>query len=322
MRASDRRPQVWLRRRLFAIAFEEASFARRGFATGDPCVQERLERIGRTFLQGYNLALEETHAGPLSLRLNTIDNEFRGFAFEGAAMALGLFDLLTPWNRNRLRGLLDGPGNPHTYLVHVGIGWALARLRARVDNVLARLDPLLCWLAMDGYGFHEGYFHRQRCVEQQTIPTGVSGYACRPFDQGLGRSLWFVCCACPGRIADAVARFDSGRRADLWSGVGLACAYAGGVDRETLLDLVGAANEYEPHLAQGVAFAAKARQRGGNPADVTELAAAVICGMSQAEAAALTDRALVALPTDGVEPAYEIWRRRIQANWAREVIVR
>ena len=56
------------------------------------------------------------------------------------------------------RSFLAGPGAAHTYMVHVGAGWALAQLRRRVDRALARLDPLLGWLAVDGYGFHQGYF--------------------------------------------------------------------------------------------------------------------------------------------------------------------
>jgi hypothetical protein len=37
-----------------------------------------------------------------------------------------------------------------------------------------------------------------------------------------------------------------------------------------------------------------------------------LCGVSAHAAAAVTDDALRDLPRDGVEPAYEIWRRRIQ----------
>ena len=52
-------------------------------------------------------------------------------------------------------------------MMHVGLGWALARLRRSVTPYLAQLDPLLGWLAVDGYGFHEGYFDWPRYVEGQ-----------------------------------------------------------------------------------------------------------------------------------------------------------
>jgi uncharacterized protein YuzE len=61
-----------------------------------------------------------------------------------------------------------------------------------------------------------------------------------------------------------------------------------------------------------VAFAAQVRVRGGNPAAHTELACRLLCGLSAAETAALTDETLIDLPPDGEIPAFEIWRRRIQ----------
>jgi hypothetical protein len=307
-----------LRRRLFGLSLEEASFARRGFREGAAEARQRLEQIGRTFLQGYHAALEEEAPEALALRLNAVEPELQGFAFEGAAMGLALLDFLTPWNRNRWRSFVSGPGAAHIYMAHVGAGWALARLRRRVERPLARLDPLLGWLAVDGYGFHEGYFSWRRCIEEQTIPDRLSGYARQVFDQGLGRSLWFVNGADVARIAATLAAFPSLRQADLWSGVGLACAYAGGVDRQALATLRVAAGPYEPHLAQGAAFAAKARQRAGNPAAHTELACEVVCDLSADAAARLTDVALHDLSPNGAEPAYESWRRRIQSQFVQE----
>ena len=297
---------------------EEATFARRGFYDADLRVRDHLEAIGKTFLQGYHAALEQDQPEMLGRWLNATDAELRGFAFEGAAMGLGLLDLLTPWRKNRLHGFLNGPGASHIYMVHVGAGWALARLRRKVEPALKRLDPFLCWLAVDGYGFHEGYFHWKRYVKRQEVPKRLRGYARRVFDQGLGRSLWFVEGAGVKRIPNTIAVFTPSRRADLWSGVGLACAYAGGVDRPSVEALRAAAGLYRPHLAQGAAFAAKARQRAGNPSQHTELACKILCGVPAEFAARVTDASLEDLPTDGPEPAYEVWRERIQSRFASE----
>ncbi len=305
-----------LRQRLFGISLQETRFARRGFRACRAEVQQRLERVGETFLDGYHAALLDDEAWPLAGRLAAIDPAWRGFAFEGAAMALTLLDELLPRRRRRLAAFLEGPGAAHVYMVHVGAGWALARLRRRVARPLRRLDPLLGWLAVDGYGFHEGYFHPARFVRRQALPRRLAGYARRVFDQGLGRSLWFVDGADVAQIPATVAAFPQARRADLWSGVGLACAYAGGVEQAALEALHEAAGACRPSLAQGAAFAAQARRRAGNPAPHTEAACGVICGTSAAEAAAQTERALHALPFDGAVPAYEVWRRRLQARFA------
>jgi hypothetical protein len=178
------------------------------------------------------------------------------------------------------------------------------------------MDPLLCWLALDGYGFHQGYFYSRRYVEEQQLPKALSGYACHAFDQGLGRSLWFVECADVVRIPKVIASFHPSRVADLWSGLGLACAYAGGADRQALEALRARAGSNRPHLAQGVAFATKARQRAKTPSFHTDLACEVICGLSSQAAESITDSALENLTTDGTVPEYEVWRCRVQAQFA------
>ena len=147
-------------------------------------------------------------------------------------------------------------------------------------------------------------------------PATLSGYARRAFDQGLGRSLWFCEGADPGRIALAIAGLAPERRADLWSGVGLAAAYAGGAGEAALEALPRLAGRFAPHLAQGAAFAAKARDRAGNAAPHTALACRALCGMEAGEAARVTDEALDALPADGEVPAFEAWRARVRARFA------
>jgi hypothetical protein len=310
-----------LRQLVLGISAAEATFARRGFGRGaDPRARQQLERSGLAFLAGYHEALADADPKRLARRLETLDVELRGFGFEGAAMALALLDHLMPWGSGRLTAFLRGPGRAHVYIVHVGAGWAIARLpwlRRRVERPLASMDPLLRWLAIDGYGFHEGYFDWPRSVTLRQRPRHLDGYALRAFDQGLGRSLWFYAGADVPVIARTVEGFEAARRADLWSGIGLACAYAGGVDQGAVARLRSAARGYLPELAQGVAFAAKARAHAGNTVAHTKMACALLCEMSVSEAAAVTDAALLGLPADGEVPAYETWRQRIHHAFAR-----
>jgi hypothetical protein len=315
-----RRSWIWLRKRIFGISDEEASFARRGFRGGDAASRRHLEGIGRAFLQGYHAALEEDRPAALASRLDDVEPGFRGFAFEGAGMGLYLLDVLTPWNRGRLRVFLAGSGAAHAYMVHVGAGWALAQLGREVDRALTRFDPLLGWLAVDGYGFHQGYFNWPETVERQQVPEKLTGYARRVFDQGLGRSLWFVEGAEIPRIAESIGRFTRSRHADLWSGVGLACAYAGGVPAEAIQTLIEYAGTNQPHLAQGVAFAAKARERAGDRSPHTDMACQIVCGMTAEDAALSTDLALTDLSAEQTIPAYEVWRQRIRSNWIKESV--
>jgi hypothetical protein len=300
-----------IRRIVFGISPEEASFSRRGFSYRDARTRARLERVGATFLQGYHAALEARDGERLARQLDAFEPEFRGFAFEGAAMALTLLDLLRPWGGARLKSFAAGAGAAHEYMLYVGAGWAMARLRRDPSRARKSFDPLLGWLAADGYGFHEGYFKWPVYVARRERPRRLNGYAPRAFDQGLGRSLWFVKGAEVGSVIETVRAFAYERQSDLWSGVGLACAYAGGADDEGIEALRAGAGPFSLQLAQGAAFAAKARERAGNAAAHTERACRILCGMSAGAAAGITDAALIGLPADGDAPAYEVWRRRI-----------
>ena len=102
----------------------------------------------------------------------------------------------------------------------------------------------------------------------------------------------------------------------MWSGVGLAATYAGFADDAVLSALRRFAGPCWRQLAQGVAFAAKARQRAGNSTEYTERAAQALCGCSAFQAARLCDLTLENLPADGLQPAFETWRQRIQAGMA------
>jgi len=279
-------------------------------------MRARLEQVGGIFLDGYHGALR--HPAPLALaaRLNSADPELQGFAFEGAAMGLALLDALTPWRPNRVTGFLNGAGDAHAYMVHVGVGWLWARFPFGFRRFRRRLDPLLCWLAFDGWGFHDGFFHWPKYVDGQPPPRRLAGYERRAFDQGLGRSWWFVHGGNPELIADTIAGLPAERGPDMWSGVGLAATYAGIASESVLRSLRLSASSCWPHLAQGAAFAAKARQRAGNTTDYTERAAQALCGWSAFQAARLCDLTMENLPAEGLQPAYESWRQRIQARMA------
>jgi enediyne biosynthesis protein E3 len=101
---------------LLTIPVQETTFAERGFHRDRSNKQRRLEQIGQVFLEGYHTALDNDSPDELGILLNTIETEFRGFAFEGAAMALGLLDFLTPWRKNRLQKFLASSGAAHCYI--------------------------------------------------------------------------------------------------------------------------------------------------------------------------------------------------------------
>jgi hypothetical protein len=282
-------------------------------------MQARLEQIGAVFLRGYHAALEAGVPERVAPALQEVEHELRGFAFEGAAMGFALLDWFTPWRATRIERCLQGLGDAHAYMVNVAVGWVWARVPFGVERGRRRLDPLLGWLAFDGWGFHEGFFHWPKYVAAQPRkPGGVRGYAKRVFDQGLGRSFWFVNGGNAELIIRTIQAFPSERQSDLWSGIGLASTYAGIADQQTFKALCEGAGVYRACLAQGAAFASKARQRAGNLTDYTDLATRAFCGLSAQEAARLCDSTLENLAPTGEVPAYEVWRQRIQGHFSQE----
>jgi hypothetical protein len=133
--------------------------------------------------------------------------------------------------------------------------------------------------------------------------------------------LWFVDGGDVERIPCTIESFSADRHADLWAGIGLSSTYAGGVDESALRHLHTQAEEFQPMLAQGSAFASEARLRAGNMTPQTELACGVLTGVSSQEAAAMTEAARQNLPTAGQVPAFQVWKERIQEHWRKCSVV-
>src|SRR5580765_3660332 len=303
---------------LLKIHPQEVAFARRGFICCSTKIQNRLENIGHVFLRGYHAALHHADQNVLAEDLNQIDLDHRGFAYEGAAMALTLIQRIG-LRRNAFSRFATGAGKQHIFMLHVGAGWAYARLpwlRWRVERVIQDLHPVLGWLAVDGYGFHEGYFHFLERLQSGHSASGISHLsvaARHVFYQGLGRSLWFVNGADIQKISASILAFPSLYHNDAWSGVGLACAYAGGLEQNLIVKLRREAGMHAPALAQGAAFAAKARELASNPAKHTDLACALLCGMGAEEAALLCDETFSRIYMLHLCP-YQHWRELVQQS--------
>lgn len=302
-----------LRRSVMGVPRRKAT----AFSEGNTSTWRHLENAVMAAVGGYHAVLQGSRIADLVPRLDDVPRELRGYAYEGAAMGLTALDCVLP-RKSRLTEYLTGPGAPHVYMVHIGAGEALARLRRRPEPFIAAMaDRVLCWLVMDGYGFHEGFFARKRHVERQLVPAHLSAYGRRVFDQGVGRSIWFTDGAQVPRVATTIAAFPVARQADLWLGVGVACAYVGGVGRSVIDDLRHAAGQHATQLAVGAALVAKGRRRAGNPVPHADLACAALCGgMSGAQAARIVECAFDNLPIDGREPAYAVLQRRITTQFS------
>jgi hypothetical protein len=307
-----------IRRLVLRIPPKERNFERLGFSEG--LGRAKLQGAVDSFFHGYETALEVTDLDRLTAILDRSDLAVQGFAFEGAGAALALMDRVIPWHGGRWGKFLNGPGARHEPMLYAGAGIALAHLpwvRRHIEEELTDVPGLLKWVIVDGYGFHQTFAHWPRFALRHEVDPNLTPYGRRAFDQGVGRCLWFGRGGDAHQLAQTISSFPESRRADLWSGAGMAIAYAGAADRTVIEVVPKAWGPYGPQVAQGVAFAAKARHLGRNPCAHTEMACQVLCGVPPDHAARIVDDAMEDLPAGGAEPAYEVWRRRIQNRFVQ-----
>ncbi|BCB89751.1 DUF1702 family protein [Phytohabitans suffuscus] len=314
-----------VRRLALTPQLTDVTFAKRGFPGAASPGAQRLEAVPQAVICGFEWGIDARDQWEVERRLELVDAEMRGFAYEGVTMAFTVLDAMG--RGHRTRDLLLGPGRPHIFLAYIGMGFAMARLPRKLwAKAIPDLSgdpyyPTMSWLAVDGYGFDRAYFETRRWVDAQKVPKpfaweGSPDYFLRAVDQGIGRALWFICGGRAPDVAAAVRRFASHRRPDLWSGVGLAATFAGGSDTDGLDALRRAAGDDRAQLALGVVFAVKARSYAGLVPDFTTTACQALAGLSVDKAVALADATAVRSP--GSEPAYELWRQRIRAHFGAD----
>lgn len=269
--------------------------------------------VATTLVDGYRTALDLHDADAIADVLDQLPRELRGIGYQGAGMGLAALDARSP-RGSRLRQLILGRGAPHQCLIHLGAGMVLARLRRNPMRFLERHDPSLRWLLLDGYGFHDGFFRWSRFATPPDLP----GYGPNAYDQGVGRSLWFLAGADVSRIGELIADFAESRRADLWSGVGVAWSYKVGLhDVNAGPALLDAAGPLADHLAVGVAVGTLFRDQCGDAAFADPACSAIwgLDGHGVASLAHQAGRVINQNPTDPPGDRYPRWRAAIRATW-------
>jgi hypothetical protein len=293
-------------------------FERRGFRTTPASTRTTLESSAGAFLTGYRL---ERQCRPGDVPdLATVPVARRGFAAEGAAMAAALRDSLLPLGVRRSAVLHEALDDRYAYLLHVGAGWALAKLHRRHLGRLGARAPLLRWLGYDGMGFCQAFFADARGMRRwREHPDGCAA-TCDIRYQGLGRALWFRVCGDPAAAEREIAALPPRHHGDAWSGVALAATYAGGVDEPAYAQLRDLAAGHWAALAQGSAFAAEACRLAGHTPPHATVAAEILTEGSPERAADWTWTARRGLDGPGAGAAhYRLWRERIQAAAATAV---
>lgn len=273
------------------------------------------EPAARAVVDNFWGTVDNARFGAVVNMLEANPARVRGIAYEGAGMGLMLLDFLLPYKK-RVKRFLDGPCGSYRPLFYIGVGIVLPRLPVDPLRVVARYGDADRWFIIDGYGFYRGFFDSHASLDRHSRPDWLTGEAARCFDNGLGRSLWFISSANPERIAATIQGFPLARRRDLWGGIGLACGYAGGVlDRDGVKQLLDASGSEAEEFAVGVAVAAVLRQQTNLPEDHTDVACAVVWGADADEVGRLAAAECTGAHPDLAGPRYDAWRQRMRAMW-------
>lgn len=278
----------------------------------NPETAAELERVASAVANGIDVAIRSSRNAELQKAFAEIPRQYRGWSYEGAGTGLTALDSITPFGRRAMTMLADA--GEFDLTMYVGIGLALARIPKPFWRKLVPPDPLFRWLTLDGYGFYKAFFTPEKYIYGKRIDTrfprwlGDRAPLLRTVDQGIGRAAWFVAGGLVDRAIELLDAFEPNRRGDLWGGIGIATAFAGGVGGDELSALWEAAGEFQPQVATGAALVAKVRQQTDSVTPHNETAMQIYCGRTVSEAVAVLEEAALALPTDGTCATYQLWR--------------
>ena len=243
-------------------------------------IKDKMELIQATFQEAKEKATLTNNLEELNKSLLNFPNEFISVAYEGASMALAIksiqeTDSLTKWNDFYQRF-----GIKHSSQIHVGLGWAFSELNLDLSLFDSEISPLLKYRVLDGYGYYEGIFKRRQSVRTQQTPQHFDPLSLRAYDQGLGRSLWYISQGEVEKLARSSNLFSENRCHDLWRGIGIAVAYVGGTEISVLQQLVNESGQYLPSFKCGVSLLIQSRDKADTISNDTNTIADFLFGLS------------------------------------------
>ena len=219
-------------------------------------VENQIEKIADVFQNA--LYISSGQAMDIPAYLVNVDAEFRSVAYEGIAMRAAMKDFsnrtLYAWS-----AFLDVSHLVYQSHICIGLGWAIAKQRLTSLDILSDLTSLMLFRVADGHGFYDGMFKLSGTQQAAERPSIIHHSYDKAYDQGIGRSLWYSCKGDIRKIQQYVNAFAVGRHADLWRGIGLACAFVGGHTVPMLQMLYNSAAQYRIQLAIGSALVTRAR---------------------------------------------------------------
>jgi hypothetical protein len=219
----------------------------------------RMEKIKSLFMETQLFCASNNNQNLLLEYLEKAQPEFRSIGYESASMSIALKNFNGNPNMLDWLDFAHGPAKAHQAQVYVGLGWAIAKLNLPFLSTTNKIELLLQYHVADGCGYYDGCFRQRQSIANTQIPDYVPAVLLPLYDQGIGRSLWYMCNAEIEKIKGKIETFTIKRQASLWRGIGIAVAYVGGCNDIALKLLIQAAKENDFQLTCGAALAVKSR---------------------------------------------------------------
>ncbi len=213
--------------------------------------------------------------------------EFLSVAYEGAAMELALRDFSEGDKIDRWKALLE-KSKKHACQIYIGMGWAIAKEKRFPITFLEQINYNMQYRIWDGCGYYDGIFRQRHVIKGQNRFEYIEQKNYQAYDEGLGRSLWYLSKGDVTKATEMVYSFSSERQSDLWRGIGIACSYVGGFDEQILNALISSAKKHSTQLGIGAAMVAKSRIDANCLTNEIELACSIFNNLSALDAMKIT----------------------------------
>lgn len=241
-------------------------------------VSGKMEYIQKVFLSVQDYMQQNYELKDLILFLDAEPPRYRSVAYESASMEIGLQELSCGKELNNWMKFYQRCAKAHTFHMDIGLGWAFAKSEISPTPYLEALHPVMSWMVFDGMGYYYGLFKGRRTVKNRLVPEEIDEQNLHGFDQGLGRRLWYISKGEVNELVQLIEPFHYARHADLWRGVGIACGYVGGSEKENLERLLICSTQFAKQLCAGVALAAISRNASNSVSEDIDIACNIICG--------------------------------------------
>lgn len=192
--------------------------------------------IRSSFQDGKNEALQFIDFECFNKYIQQQDKTLLPVIFEGASAGIALNSIKKTASLNHWNTFYNHYSQSFAKQLHVGLGWALNESKSSL-HFLQIIQPQWRWRVVDGYGYYAGLFQRRKILRNKAVPSDVLIEWRSAYLQGLGRSLWYISQGNTEQLIRTIDQYSSSFSKDLWRGVGIALAFVGKTDNETLYHL-------------------------------------------------------------------------------------